>query len=117
MPDERFCHWLADPLLVRFADRGSDERRQVAPQAARSRQSAATVVAAAGVVFVVGRRGGTAALALPGLVAFEDGEGGDGERDGGIGPPDAEGGVEREACEHSGGEVGAEQAGSEERGV
>ena len=31
------------------------------------------------------------------------------ERDGGIGPPEAEGGVEREACEHAGGEVGAEQ--------
>ena len=30
------------------------------------------------------------------------------ERDGGIGPPEAEGGVEREADEHSGGEVGAE---------
>ena len=37
------------------------------------------------------------------------GEGGDGERDGGIGPPEAEGGVEREAREHAGGEVGAEQ--------
>ena len=31
------------------------------------------------------------------------------ERDGGVGPPEAEGGVEREAGEHAGGEVGAEQ--------
>jgi hypothetical protein len=43
------------------------------------------------------------------VVAFVDGEGGDGERDGGIGPPEAEGGVEREADEYSGGELGAEQ--------
>jgi hypothetical protein len=40
---------------------------------------------AAGVVFAVGGRGGAAAFALPGLVAFFYGERGDGERDGGIG--------------------------------
>ena len=42
-------------------------------------------------------------------MAFVDGEGGDGEAGGGVGPPEAEGGVEREADEYSGGEVGAEQ--------
>ena len=31
------------------------------------------------------------------------------ERDGGVGPPEAERGVEREADEYSGGEVGAEK--------
>ena len=73
------------------------------------RFSAAAVVVAAGLVFVVDGRAGAAPFALPGLVAFFDGEGGDGEHDGGIGPPEAEGRVDREADEHSGGEVGAEQ--------
>jgi hypothetical protein len=36
-------------------------------------------------------------VASPGLVAFVDGERGDGERDGGVGPPQAERGVEHEA--------------------
>ena len=40
--------------------------------------------------------------------AFVDGERGDAERDGGVGPPQAEGGVERQAGEDTGGEVGAE---------
>ena len=71
--------------------------------------SSASSGSAAGVVFAVDGRGGAAAVALPGLAAFFDGEGGDGERDGGIGPPEAEGCVEREAGEHSCGEVGAEQ--------
>ena len=68
----------------------------------------AVVGAAAGVVGV-DRVTGAAAVAAPGLAAFFDGEAGDGQRDGGVGPPEAERGVEREACEYSGGEVGAEK--------
>ena len=40
------------------------------------------------------RRGGAAALAAPGLSALVERERADAERDDGIGPPQAEGGVE-----------------------
>ena len=65
-------------------------------------------VRAAGAVDV-GRDAAAATCAPPGLLAFFDGAGSDGERHGGVGPPEAESGVERDACEHSRGEVGAEK--------
>src|SRR5450755_563060 len=72
-----------------------------------TRRSVAAAVFAA-VVVGAGGWSGAAAFAVPGLVALFDRERGDRERDRGIGPPEAERGVEREACEYAGGEVGAE---------
>ena len=60
-------------------------------------------------MFVIDRWRGAAAVALPGCPAFLEGEDGDGERDGGIDPPEPEGRVEREACEDADRKVGAEQ--------
>ena len=54
-----------------------------------------TAVVLTGVERLAGeRRGGAAALAAPGLSALVERERADAERDGGIGPPQAEGGVE-----------------------
>ena len=54
------------------------------------------------------RCAGAAALAAPGLAAFVESERGDAKRDRGVGPPESEGDVERQAREDAGGEVGAE---------
>ena len=51
----------------------------------------------------------TAGLAVQRATAFADGDGGQAERDHGIGPPPAERGVEDQADEHRGREVGAQQ--------
>lgn len=61
--------------------------------------SVRAVGAAAGAVDV-GRAAAAAAVAAPGLLAFFDRECGDGERDRGIGPPEAERGVQCEAREY-----------------
>ncbi len=53
--------------------------------------------------------GGAAALAAPALASFAGGDCGDDEAGGRVGPPPAEGCVERESDEQRRGEVGAEQ--------
>src|SRR6185312_7674460 len=53
--------------------------------------------------------GGAAALAAPAVASLAGGDGGDDERGGRVGPPPAEGCVEREPDQQRGGEVGAEQ--------
>jgi hypothetical protein len=57
----------------------------------------------------VARRWGAAVLAAPGFEALADGDGGDDEADGRIGPGPAERGVEDQADEKNGGKVGAQQ--------
>ena len=76
-----------------------------ARSAARWRGRAAEGSPAGGSAAAVG---GAAALAAPALAPFAGGDGGDDERGDRVGPPPAEGGVERESDEQGGGEVGAE---------